>query len=119
MPKTVLNSRSRRNHRGLSNSRNHLARRDVFHRPLRCEPLEDRCLLSVAPLDVVLVSDAVAQAQQVRDAAATDTVAIVYHADTMTTTGLVDLGKGDDLSLAMGYNGQAPTTMRPSTLTVS
>ena len=47
MPKAVLNSRSRRNHRGLSNSRNHLARRDVYHRRLRCEPLEDRCLLSI------------------------------------------------------------------------
>ncbi|MCX5676783.1 MAG: DUF4347 domain-containing protein [Planctomycetota bacterium] len=55
------------------------------------EPLEDRCLLSVAPLNVVLVSDAVAQAQQVRAAAAKDTIAIVYHSDTMTTTGLVDL----------------------------
>ena len=91
--------------------------------------LEDRCLLSIAPLNVALVSDAVAQAQQVRAAAAKDTIAIVYHADTMTTTGLVDLlasvstahngapighlgivahggpgqldlGKGDDLSLA-------------------
>jgi len=35
------------------------------------------CSLAVAPLNVVLVSDAVAQAQQVRAAAAPDTIAIV------------------------------------------
>ncbi len=91
MFKSAVKSRSRRNHRGLSNSRNHLARRDVYNRRLRMEPLEDRCLLSVAPLSVALISDAVAEAQQVRAAAAMDTIAIVYHADTMTTTGLVDL----------------------------
>ena len=97
--------------------------------PTGLEPLEDRCLLSVAPLNVALISDAVAQAQQVRAAAANGTIAIVYHADTMTTSGLVnllasvsaahggapighlaivahgspgeiDLGKADDLSLA-------------------
>ena len=59
-------------------------RRGVFHRLLRCEPLEDRSLLSVAPptilpLNVVLISDAVAQAQQIRAAAAMDTIPIVYH----------------------------------------
>ncbi|MBU4399613.1 MAG: DUF4347 domain-containing protein, partial [Planctomycetes bacterium] len=91
MFKSAVESRSRRNHRGLSNSRNHLARRNVYHRRLRMEPLEDRCLLSVAPLSVALISDAVAEAQQVRAAAAMDTIAIVYNADTMTTTGLVDL----------------------------
>jgi len=48
-------------------------------------------LLSVAPLSVALVSDAVAQAQQVCAAAAKDTIAIGYDADTMTTAGLVDL----------------------------
>ena len=100
----------------------------VHNRRLLCEPLEDRRLLSVAPLNVVLISDAVAQAQQIRAAAAIDTIAIVYHADNITTSGLVnlldsvsaahngapighlgivahggpgevDLGKGDDLSL--------------------
>ena len=100
-----------------------------YHRRLVCEPLEDRCLLSVAPLNVALISDGVAQAQQVRAAAAKDTIAIVYNSDAMTTNGLVDLlasvsaahngapighlgivahggpgeldlGKGDDLSLA-------------------
>jgi hypothetical protein len=55
------------------------------------ETLESRTLLSVAPLNVALVSDAVAQAQEVRAAAAKDTIAIVYQSDNMTTTGLVDL----------------------------
>jgi len=44
-----------------------------------------------APLKVALVSDAVAQAEQVRAAAAKDTIAIVYHSVSMTTAGLVDL----------------------------
>jgi hypothetical protein len=55
---------------------------------LAVETLEERTLLS---LSVVLISDAVAQAQQIRAAAATDTIAIVYHADTMTTAGMADL----------------------------
>ena len=55
------------------------------------ETLESRTLLSVAPLNIALVSDAVAQAQEVRAAAAKDTIAIVYQSDKMTTTGLVDL----------------------------
>ena len=62
-----------------------------YHRRLGFEALELRTLLSVAPLNVALISDAVAQAQQVRTAAANGTIAIVYHAETMTTTGLVDL----------------------------
>ena len=104
------------------------------NRRLILEELEDRRLLSVAPptvlpLNVVLISDAVAQAPQIRAAAAMDTIPIVYHSDMMTTIGLdnllatvsaahngalighlgivahgspgeVDLGKGDDLSLA-------------------
>ena len=108
--------------------------RGYDYRRLQIQPLEDRSLLSVAPptflpLNVVLISDAVAQAPQVRDAAANGTIAIVYRADTMTTTGLVntlesvsaahdgarighlgivahggpgeiDLGNADDLSLA-------------------
>jgi hypothetical protein len=112
-------------------------RQGIQHRRLGIEPLEVRTLLSI---NVVLISDAVAQAQQVRDAAAKDTIAIVYHNDTMTTTGLadllasvsaahngtpighlgivahggpgeVDLGKGDDLSLAT-MPTQAPTLER-------
>ena len=95
-------------------------------RLLAIETLEDRSLLSV---NVVLISDAVAQAQQIRAAAAPDTIAIVYDADTVSTTGLInlltsvsathngalignlgivahggpgeiDLGKGEDLNLA-------------------
>ena len=46
MPKAVLNLHRRRNHRGLSNSHNHLAHREVYHRRLRCEMLEDRRLLN-------------------------------------------------------------------------
>ena len=105
-----------------------------YHRRLICEELEDRRLLSVAPptilpLNVVFISDAVAQAPQIRAAAAIDTIPIVYNADTMTATrmgdllasvsashngapighlgivahgssGEIDLGKYDDLSLA-------------------
>ena len=101
-----------------------------YHRRLSMEPLEDRSLLSVtSPLNVVLISDAVAQAAQIRAAASQGTIAIVYHADSMTTAGLddilasvsaahngalighlglvahgssgeIDLGKYDDLSLA-------------------
>ena len=44
-----------------------------------------------APLSVVLVSDAVSQAEQVCAAAAEDTITIIYQSDAMTTTGLVDL----------------------------
>ena len=46
MPKTISKVNSRRNHRSLSNSRSHVARHDAFHRLLRCEPLEDRRLLT-------------------------------------------------------------------------
>ena len=84
--------------KGAKKSRNRRriahARRDPRHRRLMCEALEDRTLLSVAapaPLNVALISDAVAQAQQVRDAAANGTIAIVYHSDTMTTMGLDNL----------------------------
>ena len=68
------------------------------YRRLVGEPLERRDLLSVVPLsvvplDVALVSDAVVQAQQIRAAAAKDTIVVVYHSDTMTTTGLVNLVK--------------------------
>lgn len=62
-----------------------------YHRRLRYEAIEVRTLLSVTPLNVALISDAVTQAQQVRAAAASGTIAIVYHADTMTANGLVDL----------------------------
>ncbi len=108
---------------------NALGHRGHNYRPLGFETLEVRTLLSVAPLSVAVISDGVAQAQEVCAAAATGTIAIVYHANTMTTTGLVDLvasvsaahggdpiahlaivthggpgevdlGKGDDLSLA-------------------
>ena len=68
----------------------------MFNRLLRHEPLEDRSLLSVAPvlpLSIALISDAVVQAEQIQQAAAKDTIAIVYDADTMTTSGLVDLVK--------------------------
>ena len=59
--------------------------------PLMREQLENRFMPSVAPLNVVLVSDAVAQAEQIRKAATKDTIAIIYNSDKMTTTGLVDL----------------------------
>lgn len=59
------------------------------------ESLEDRITPRAAGVDaalnVVLVSDAVAQAQEIRRAAATGTIAIVYRAEIMTTTGWVDL----------------------------
>ena len=104
--------------RQLAASRKATVRRAAPHeRPLRCEPLEDRALLSVDPwpafagleqgdatvspidegpiheasLNVAVISDAVAQAEQIRQAAAPDTIAIVYDADTMTTAGLVEL----------------------------
>jgi hypothetical protein len=125
----IASEKGHRRHHRQCPVRTNLPRCGLFHRRLLVEPLEDRWLLSVAPLNVVLVSDAVAQVQQVCDAAAKDTIAIVYHSDSMTTTGLVDLlasvstahngapighlgivahggpgrldlGKGDDLSLA-------------------
>lgn len=65
--------------------------RNVHHRRLLCEPLEDRRLLSVAPLKVMLISDSIAQAQQISAAATNDTIAVVYHADGMTTAGLANL----------------------------
>ena len=65
------------------------------------ERLEPRLLLSVqspdvqalavAPLNVALVSDAVAQAELIQETAARDTIVIVYRADSMTTSGLVHL----------------------------
>ena len=61
-----------------------------FNRRLVCEALEDRRLLSLAPLNVALISDAVAQAEQIRFAAAKDTIAVIYHANDMTTAGMVD-----------------------------
>jgi len=60
-------------------------------------------LLSLPPLNVALISDAVAQAQQVRAAATTGTIAIVYHSNTMTTPGLVDL-----LAAVSAAHGGAP-----------
>lgn len=62
-----------------------------YHRRLALEALEVRTLLAAAPLNVALISDAVAQAQQVRAAAAPGTIAIVYPSATMTTAGLDDL----------------------------
>ncbi len=70
-------------------------------RRLAVESLESRCLLSVAPLNVALVSDAVAQAQEVRAAAAKGTIALVYPAASMTSTGLVDLLA----SVSLAHNG--------------
>ena len=65
----------------------------ISHRTLGCDWLEERCLLSVAPLNIALISDAVAQAEQIRQAAAKDTLAIVYDAESITTSGLVNLVK--------------------------
>ena len=76
--------------RGLS-KRNSLGLLGSHNRRLIVEALEDRRLLSVAPLNIALISDAVAQAAQIQHAAAQDTIATVYHADTMTATGMVDL----------------------------
>ena len=73
----------------------------VHHRRLSYESLEDRRLLSVAPLNVALISDAVAQAEEIQRAATKDTIAIIYHADTMTTAGMVDLVK----SLSAAHDG--------------
>ena len=129
-----------RSHRRRSKPRQGTLGLSRYQRRLRMESLEVRTLLSVAPLNVALISDAVAQAQQVRAAAATGTIAIVYHADTMTTAGLVnllasvsaehggdpianlaivahgasgeiDLGKSDDLTLA-SLAGQAAALER-------
>jgi surface antigen len=52
---------------------------------------EQEQALRGSTLNVVLVSDAVAQAEQIQRAATKDTIAIIYHADTMTATGLVNL----------------------------
>ena len=60
-------------------------------RRLFLEGLEGRWLLSARPLDLVLISDSVTQAEQIRVAAAKDTIALIYHTDTMTAEGLVDL----------------------------
>ncbi len=46
MRKAIVKSQSRRSHRGSLNWRNYLARRNVCHRRLACEALEDRRLLS-------------------------------------------------------------------------
>ena len=62
-----------------------------YSRRLLCEELEDRRLLSLAPLNVALISSGVAQAAQIQHAAAKDTIPIIYNADTMTVTGMVDL----------------------------
>jgi autotransporter-associated beta strand protein len=122
-----------------SDNRNAKARRSgnevlrSYHRGLRCESLEVRRLLSlaplVAPLNIALISNGVAQAAEIQHAAAAGTIAIVYDANSISTTGLVnlldsvsaahnhapianlaivahgsageiDLGKNDDLSLA-------------------
>ena len=47
MSKGTSKSHSRRNHRDLINSGNRFARRNVFHRRLACEMLEDRRMLGV------------------------------------------------------------------------
>ncbi len=47
--------------------------------------------VSVKPLNVALISDAVAQAEQIQRAAAPGTIAIIYQSDTMTAMGLVNL----------------------------
>src|SRR5882724_8893116 len=66
---------------------------------LRFEPLEDRTVPTLfraierqtsPPLNVVLVSDAVAQADEVVSAATEGTIAVIYDSGTMTTSGLVD-----------------------------
>lgn len=83
--------RATRARRGTSKPRRAGLGLSVRHRRLRIEVMEDRTLLSVAPMNVALVSDAVARAEQIRQAAAKDTIAIIYDADSMTTAGLVDL----------------------------
>lgn len=78
------------------------------------EQLEDRRLLtgdlghsflaetSVPKLlNVVLVSDAVAQAEEVRMAAMPNTIAVVYTSESMTTRGLVELVE----SISAEHNG--------------
>jgi FKBP-type peptidyl-prolyl cis-trans isomerase 2 len=56
-------------------------------RRLGVEGLEARTLLSVVPLHVALVNDAVAHTQPVRATAATDMTACVFHANTLTVLG--------------------------------
>ena len=73
----------------------------IHSRKLTLEPLEDRRMLSVSPLNIALISDAVAQAEQIQQAATEDTIAIIYDADTMTTSGLVDLVE----SVSAAHNG--------------
>ena len=75
----------------------------LTHRRLAVRPLEDRQMLSGTPLDVALISDSVAEAQQIQKAAAKDTIAIVYQAETMSTAGLVDL-----LASVSAAHGGAP-----------
>ena len=65
--------------------------------PLHLESLEVRLAPTVgasstpAILNVVLISNEVVQAEQVRMAAAPNTIAIIYDSETMTTSGLVNL----------------------------
>jgi len=49
------------------------------------------CSSSAAPLNVVLIGDAIVQAEQIRRAASPGTIAIVYQSDSMTVAGLTDL----------------------------
>ena len=49
MPKAVVKPCSRSNHHGLSQTHSRLARREVYHRRLQYEVLEDRRLLSISP----------------------------------------------------------------------
>ncbi|MBI3824141.1 MAG: DUF4347 domain-containing protein, partial [Planctomycetes bacterium] len=79
-------------------------------RRLQFDVLEDRTLLtpnaaiipggSVLTLQVVLISDAVAQAQQVRLAAVPEAIAVVYPHESMTVRGAVELL--ESLSAAQG-----------------
>jgi hypothetical protein len=46
MPTTIVNASKSRKDRRLTNARSNAARRDVYHRRLSCEMLEDRRLLS-------------------------------------------------------------------------
>ena len=55
-----------RSNRRTSKLRQHALGLSKYNRPLLLESLENRCMLSATVLNVVLISDAVAQAQQIR-----------------------------------------------------
>ncbi len=57
MSTAIVPSRNRYKHRRHSDQRSQAARRDAFHRWLRYEPLEDRCLLSAGGSEVATIGD--------------------------------------------------------------